>query len=184
PGRAWLRDLEPALDRGRGVPGGRRPLPPVERCPLARARPARRSRSLGRLDARVVDEFAAAGLQLRDPAGRAEPAAAVGPETPGRSRLEIRMTTAGTVDAAPGWVLPDRGRVGIVGFIVAESAVFAIFVAAYVYNVGKSLVGPTPAQVLDLPVVVSVLLWSSSVTIHVAVRALRGGRVQTFTLWW
>jgi cytochrome c oxidase subunit 3 len=85
---------------------------------------------------------------------------------------------------ASGWVLPDRGRVGIVGFIVAESAVFAIFVAAYIYNVGKSLSGPTPAQVLDLPVVVSVLLWSSSVTIHVAVRALRGGRVQTFTLWW
>ena len=93
------------------------------------------------------------------------------------------MTAAGAT-AAPAWVLPDRGRVGIVGFIVAESAVFAIFVAAYIYYVGKSLRGPTPAQVLDLPVVVSVLLWSSSVTIHVAVRALRGGRVQTFTLWW
>jgi cytochrome c oxidase subunit 3/cytochrome o ubiquinol oxidase subunit 3 len=62
--------------------------------------------------------------------------------------------------------------------------VFTIFVAAYVYYIGKSLGGPTPAQVLGLPVVVSVLLWSSSVTIHVAVRALRGGRVQTFTLWW
>ena len=95
------------------------------------------------------------------------------------------MTAAGAVGAtAPAWVLPDRGRVGIVGLIVAESAVFAIFVAAYIYYVGKSLGGPTPAQVLDLPVVVSVLLWSSSVTIHVAVRALRSGRVQTFTLWW
>jgi len=93
------------------------------------------------------------------------------------------MTAAGAT-AAPAWVLPDRGRVGIVGLIVAESAVFAIFVAAYIYYVGKSLSGPTPAQVLHLPVVVSVLLWSSSVTIHVAVRALRGGRVQTFTLWW
>jgi cytochrome c oxidase subunit 3/cytochrome o ubiquinol oxidase subunit 3 len=62
--------------------------------------------------------------------------------------------------------------------------VFAIFVAAYVYYIGKSPGGPTPAQVLDLPVVVSVLLWSSSVTIHVAVRALRSGRVQAFTLWW
>jgi len=93
------------------------------------------------------------------------------------------MTAAGAT-AAAAWVLPDRGRVGIVGLIVAESAVFAIFVAAYIYYVGKSLSGPTPAQVLHLPVVVSVLLWSSSVTIHVAVRALRGGRVQTFTLWW
>jgi len=89
---------------------------------------------------------------------------------------------AGTV--TPAWILPDRGRVGILGLIVAESAVFTIFVAAYIYYIGKSLGGPTPARVLDLPVVVSILLWSSSVTIHVAVRALRDGRVQTFTLWW
>ena len=95
------------------------------------------------------------------------------------------MTAASAVGAAgPAWVLPDRGRIGIVGLIVAESAVFAIFVAAYVYYIGKSLTGPTPTQVLDLPVVGSILLWSSSVTIHVAVRALRAGRVQTFTLWW
>ena len=79
---------------------------------------------------------------------------------------------------------PDRGRVGIVGLIVAETAVFTIFVVAYLYYIGKSLSGPTPAEVLDLPVVVSILLWSSSVTIHLAVRALRGGRVQTFVLWW
>jgi len=79
---------------------------------------------------------------------------------------------------------PDRGRVGIVGLIVAESAVFTIFVVAYLYYIGKSLSGPTPAEVLDLPVLVSILLWSSSVTIHLAVRALRGGRVQTFVLWW
>ena len=82
------------------------------------------------------------------------------------------------------WVLPDRGRVGIVGLIVAETALFTIFVVAYLYYIGKSLSGPTPAEVLDLPVVVSILLWSSSLTIHRAVRALRGGLVQTFTLWW
>ena len=93
------------------------------------------------------------------------------------------MTAPGVV-AAPAWTLPDRGRVGIAGLIVAESAVFAIFVAAYVFYLGKSPSGPTPAQVLDLPVVISILLWSSSVTIHVAVRALRAGRVQAFTLWW
>jgi cytochrome c oxidase subunit 3 len=95
------------------------------------------------------------------------------------------VSRPGAVGAVtPAWTLPDRGRVGIVGLIVAESAVFAIFVAAYVYYIGKNLSGPTPTQVLDLPVVVSVLLWSSSVTIHLAVRALRGGQVQTFTLWW
>jgi cytochrome c oxidase subunit III len=88
------------------------------------------------------------------------------------------------VTAGETWVLPDRGRVGIVGLIVAETAVFTIFVVAYLYYIGKSLSGPTPAEVLDLPVVVSILLWSSSLTIHRAVRALRGGLVQTFALWW
>jgi cytochrome c oxidase subunit 3 len=88
------------------------------------------------------------------------------------------------VTAAETWVLPDRGRVGIVGLIVAETAVFTIFVTAYLYYIGKSLSGPTPAEVLRLPVVASILLWSSSLTIHLAVRALHGGRVQTFTLWW
>ena len=53
---------------------------------------------------------------------------------------------------------PDRGRVGIVGLIVAETAVFTIFVVAYLYYIGKSLSGPTPAEVLDLPVLVSILL--------------------------
>jgi len=81
-------------------------------------------------------------------------------------------------------VRPDRGRVGIVALIVAETAMFTIFVVAYLYYVGKSLTGPTPAEVLDLPVLISILLWSSSMTIHLAVRALRGGRVQTFLRWW
>ena len=82
------------------------------------------------------------------------------------------------------WRLPDRGRVGILGLIVAESAIFAIFVVAYLYYLGKSLTGPTPADVLHLPVAVSILLWSSSATIHLAVRALRAARLPAFTLWW
>ena len=86
--------------------------------------------------------------------------------------------------ATPTWVLPDRGRVGIGGLIVAESAVFAIFVTAYLFYVGQSRGGPTPAEVLDLPVLASLVLWSSSVTIHLAVRALRAGRVDPFAAWW
>jgi cytochrome c oxidase subunit 3/cytochrome o ubiquinol oxidase subunit 3 len=94
--------------------------------------------------------------------------------------------TAPHADAAAvgAWELPDRGRVGILGLIVAESAVFAIFVAAYVFYLGKSLGGPTPGEVLDLPVVASILLWSSSVTIHRAVGALRAGHLQPFKWWW
>ena len=36
--------------------------------------------------------------------------------------------------------------------IMAESAIFSIFVVAYLYYAGKSISGPTPAQVLDVPV--------------------------------
>jgi cytochrome c oxidase subunit 3/cytochrome o ubiquinol oxidase subunit 3 len=86
--------------------------------------------------------------------------------------------------AAAEWRLPDRGRVGIAALIVAETAMFAIFVAAYLYYIGKSLHGPYPADVLELPVVASLLLWSSSVTIHLAVRALGADQTRAFRLWW
>jgi len=55
---------------------------------------------------------------------------------------------------------------------------------AYVFYVGKSLSGPTPRQVLDLPIVASLVLWSSSVTIALAVRALRADARGPFTAWW
>ena len=86
--------------------------------------------------------------------------------------------------AAAAWSLPDRGRVGIAGLIVAESALFAIFVVAYLYYLGRSQGGPTPREVLELPVAASIALWSSSATIHLAVRALRAARLAAFTRWW
>ena len=81
------------------------------------------------------------------------------------------------------WTLPDRGRVGIASLILTESAMFGIFVAAYVFYLGKSLDGPS-RSILDVPVLASVALWSSSVTIHLAVRALRDARVGRFTVLW
>ena len=81
------------------------------------------------------------------------------------------------------WTLPDRGPVGIGALVLAESAMFAIFVAAYVFYLGKSLAGP-PRSVLEVPVLASVALWSSSVTIHLAVRALRDARMGRFTALW
>jgi cytochrome c oxidase subunit 3/cytochrome o ubiquinol oxidase subunit 3 len=81
------------------------------------------------------------------------------------------------------WVLPHRGIVGMVCLIVAESAIFLIFVVAYVYYIGKSLSGPLPAQVLDLPVLGTICLLSSSVTIHFAVSALRKANIRGCTVW-
>ena len=36
--------------------------------------------------------------------------------------------------------------------IAAEAAIFIIFVVAYIFYIGKSLNGPTPRQVLELPI--------------------------------
>jgi cytochrome c oxidase subunit III len=82
------------------------------------------------------------------------------------------------------WTLPSRGRVGMACMILTESALFSIFVLAYLFYIGKSLTGPYPKDVLDLPVLATVALLSSSITITLAVRALRGGQRTAFNLWW
>src|SRR5258705_10108221 len=46
------------------------------------------------------------------------------------------------------WTLPYRGKVAMAGLIIAESAIFTIFVVAYLFYTGKSLTGPTPREVL------------------------------------
>jgi cytochrome c oxidase subunit III len=82
------------------------------------------------------------------------------------------------------WQRPSRGRVGMFGLIAAEAAIFTIFVVAYIFYTGKSLTGPTPQNVLAAPIFFSICLLSSSVTIHLAVKALRQGNVSVFSRWW
>ena len=72
------------------------------------------------------------------------------------------------------WTLPSRGIVGMACLIVAESAIFIIFVVAYIFYIGKSLSGPTPREVLELPIFATICLLSSSITVHFAVHAARG----------
>ena len=60
----------------------------------------------------------------------------------------------------PPWTLPYRGTVGMACLIVAEAAIFLIFVVAYIFYIGKSLSGPTPAQVLELPIFGTICLLS------------------------
>jgi len=81
------------------------------------------------------------------------------------------------------WTLPDRGRVGIVCLIATEFALFTIFLVAYVFYIGKSLTGHTPSQVLELPVWPTICLLSSSVTVAIAERALKGNQIQRFNVW-
>jgi cytochrome c oxidase subunit 3 len=82
------------------------------------------------------------------------------------------------------WELPSRGHVAMFALIVAESAIFVIFVVAYLFYLGKSLTGPTPKQVLEAPIFYSICLLSSSITIHFAVKALRAGNIRSFRTWW
>lgn len=78
----------------------------------------------------------------------------------------------------------SRGRVGMFGLIAAESAIFTIFVVAYLFYVGKTSIGPAPKDVLEPPILYTVCLLSSSITIHAAVRQLRQGRPASFGICW
>jgi cytochrome c oxidase subunit 3 len=82
------------------------------------------------------------------------------------------------------WVLPSRGRVAMLSLIIGESAIFTIFVVAYIYYIGKSLSGPMPQQVLEIPVFNTVCLLSSSVTIWLAERQIERGRIRAFAGFW
>ena len=68
--------------------------------------------------------------------------------------------------------------------IGAESAIFTIFLVAYIFYIGKSLGGPTPQQVLHIPIFNTICLLSSSLTIHLSLSALRAGKNAAFGLFW
>jgi cytochrome c oxidase subunit III len=89
-----------------------------------------------------------------------------------------------TPEAPRTWVLPDRGKVGMACLIIAESAIFTIFVVAYLFYIGKSVSGPTPSEVLETPVFFTICLLSSSITIHLAGMFLERGRGGAFLISW
>jgi cytochrome c oxidase subunit III len=88
--------------------------------------------------------------------------------------------------AAPSaaWQLPSRRKAAVAWLIVTESAMFTIFVVAYLFYLGKSLTGPSPAQVLEMPIISTLCLLGSSVTIMWAAGAFRRMHVARFRLWW
>src|ERR1700722_15238364 len=82
------------------------------------------------------------------------------------------------------WNLPARGPVGMYCLIAAETAIFTIFVVAYIFYIGKSISGPQPRDILHVPIFFTICLLSSSIAIHFAVKSLREGNVRSFSLWW
>ena len=88
------------------------------------------------------------------------------------------------VGHAETWKLPSRGYVAMSSLIVAESAIFTIFVTAYLYYLGRDVAGPTPRDVLEVPIFGTVCLLSSSFFIYLAEHAIDHGRMGAFKLWW
>jgi cytochrome c oxidase subunit 3 len=82
------------------------------------------------------------------------------------------------------WKTPDRGKVGVIFLILTESALFSIFVVVYLVYIGKSLNGPYPKDVLDIPILATICLLSSSLTIVFAEHSLEKRHLGRFKLWW
>lgn len=82
------------------------------------------------------------------------------------------------------WTLPSRGIVAMASLIAAESSIFTIFVVAYLYYLGRDVQGPTPRQVLEVPIFNTVCLLSSSFSIWLAEHAIEHARMAAFRLWW
>jgi cytochrome c oxidase subunit III len=85
---------------------------------------------------------------------------------------------------AGSWTLPYRGKVAMAGLIIAESAIFTIFVVAYLFYLGKSVTGPIPSQVLETPIFYTICLLSSSLTVHLAAKFLERGIAFAFLGCW
>ena len=82
------------------------------------------------------------------------------------------------------WKLPSSRKVAVLCLILTETGLFSIFVAAYLFYLGKSLTGPTPREVLELPVLSTICLLSSSLTITLAERAFKNEREGLFRVLW
>jgi cytochrome c oxidase subunit 3 len=81
------------------------------------------------------------------------------------------------------WHLPSKRRAGMTALIVGESTIFTIFVVAYVFYMGKSTSGPTPSQVLEVPILATICLLSSSISIWRAEKAIEDDRMGSSTVW-
>lgn len=105
------------------------------------------------------------------------------------AEIETKPVTGGHLVPPP--IRPDPWALtppqwGMISFLVSEVAFFSTLIVAFVIFLGQDLSGPT-AKVLwppGLVIVTTIVLLSSSGTIHVAESALKAGRRGGFLLWW
>jgi cytochrome c oxidase subunit 3 len=96
----------------------------------------------------------------------------------------MSAVTTSFPNTAAAWDLPSRGKVAMAGLIIAESAIFTIFVVAYLFYLGKSVTGPSPSEVLETPIFYTICLLSSSLTIHLAAKSLERDYRRLFLGFW
>jgi cytochrome c oxidase subunit III len=96
----------------------------------------------------------------------------------------MSAVTSPIAESSLDWNLPYKGKVGMASLIIAESAIFTIFVVAYLFYLGKSITGPTPREVLETPIFFTTCLLSSSLTIHLASKELENGHRKMFLILW
>ena len=82
------------------------------------------------------------------------------------------------------WKMPSTRKVAVISLILTESALFTIFLVAYLFYMGRSLNPPYPSQVLTFPLFATIALLSSSVTIVFSEIALHRGKKAAFHFWW
>lgn len=82
--------------------------------------------------------------------------------------------------------LLNTAQWGMLAFLFSEVAFFGTLVVAYLSFLGRDKVGPTPAEVLSLRLVLvsTACLFASSWTVHRATHALANSRQSQFCLWW
>jgi cytochrome c oxidase subunit 3/cytochrome o ubiquinol oxidase subunit 3 len=75
---------------------------------------------------------------------------------------------------------------GMLAFLLSEAAFFSTLIVAYISFLGQDKVGPTPSESLSLQLVIvtTACLLSSSWTVHLATHALTAGKQAKFLLWW
>ncbi|HEY8902772.1 MAG TPA: cytochrome c oxidase subunit 3 [Chthoniobacterales bacterium] len=89
-----------------------------------------------------------------------------------------------TVEDTTPWRPPSPRKTGMICLIMTESALFSIFVVAFVFYLGKSLNGPFPSQILHPPWLASAALIGSSFTIMGAEFCLKRNNRVGFNTWW
>lgn len=83
------------------------------------------------------------------------------------------------------WRLPSTRKAGMICLIITESALFSIFVVAFIFYMGKSQNGPYPSQLLEhAPWLASAALIGSSFTIMAAEYFLKRNNRAMFNVWW